>query len=70
MSNTDQEYTRILPSIDFRIKHMNTLFHLSDRTEVRGDIHNVNDMADSKIILCIKKVENSESAQSTWQRAS
>ena len=59
-ANTKQEYTRILPSTDFCTKHMNPLFHLSDGTEVRGDIHNVDDMADSKISLCIKKVENSE----------
>lgn len=60
-TKTDQEYTRILPSTHYCTKHMNTLFHLSDGTEVRGDIHNVDDMtADSKISLCIKKVENSE----------
>jgi hypothetical protein len=45
----DQDYTRILPSTDFCTKHMITLFHLSDGTEVRGDIHNVNDVADRKI---------------------
>jgi hypothetical protein len=56
----DQDYTRIPPSTDFCTKHMITLFHLSDGTEVRGDIHNVNDVADRKISLCIKKVENSE----------
>jgi hypothetical protein len=56
----DQGYTRILPSTDFCTKHMTTLFHLSDGTEVRGDIHNVDDMMSSKISLCIKKVENSE----------
>jgi hypothetical protein len=59
-AKTDQGYTRILPSTHFCTKHMNTLFHLGDGTEVRGDIHNVDDMADSKISLCIKRVENSE----------
>jgi predicted RNA-binding protein with RPS1 domain len=39
---------------------MITLFCLSDGTEVKGDIHNVDDMTESKISLCIKKVENSE----------
>ena len=46
--------------MDFCTKHMNTLFHLSDGTEVKGDIHNVDDISDSKISLCIRKVENSE----------
>src|SRR5919106_5626807 len=52
----DQGYTRILPSTDFCTKHMTTLFHLSDGTEVRGDIHNIDDMMDSRISLCVKKV--------------
>jgi hypothetical protein len=47
---------------------MNTLFYLSDGTEARGDIHNVEDMADSKISLCIKKVENSEISTEYMQR--
>jgi hypothetical protein len=59
-AKTDQGHTRILPSTDFCTKHMTTLFYLSDRTEVKGDIHNMDDMMDSKISLCIKKVENSE----------
>jgi hypothetical protein len=59
-AKTDQGYTRILPSTDFCTKHMTTLFYLSDGTEVKGDIHNIDDMMDSRISLCIKKVENSE----------
>lgn len=59
-AKTDQDYTRIFPSTDFCTKHMNSLFYLSDGTEVKGDIHNVDDMTATKISLCIKKVENSE----------
>ncbi|MPZ05702.1 MAG: hypothetical protein GEU26_04680 [Nitrososphaeraceae archaeon] len=59
-AKTDQGYTRIFPSTDFCTKHMNVLFYLSDGTEVKGDLHNVDDMMDSKLSLCIKKVENSE----------
>jgi hypothetical protein len=59
-SRNQGNYSRIHPSTEFCSKHMHPLFRLSDNTEVRGDIHIANDTMDSKVILCIKKVENSE----------
>jgi len=59
-SHNEGNYARILPSSDFCTKHIQTLFRLSDNTEVKGDIHIADDTMDSKISLCIKKVENSE----------